>query len=318
MNLPNKMAALLAAVLLTGTLSGCDSGPLASSADVPEVTTERIVPHVTTRSAAESEEYETIEVVDPEKEICGKWQVTEADSTDMFEGDFASEPFCSLFQMELLDDHTVNYYNRIIDFCCVGTWSMESDDEVNLQFLEREVSALVPFTLMGDEMCTEYSLIYSDDELYMETPYSGPLIFERTDSFAERICPEIAWLSGLWLVDQEKSDPLPDSLRDPRALMCEALTVDRTATLLVTQDGGKSCKRYSVQLQPDGSFEITAVELSEEGDPFDKSVIRQDGDEVKWEINHNGFGTVYMKKVLTMEEGWAEMWKGVNYGEQQN
>ena len=293
-------AAMLAAMLSAGMMTGCSIVPDGSSVEEPtpiEVTT---VPLSAETTAPAAETTQTAAGTDASAPldaaaVCGKWEVQSVDDREIFAGQYGSEDYCRMCQMELFADGTAEYYDRGLDYCAAGTWSMTGGNSVHLSFAPDDYAHLMPLYLMAADLGTEYDLTLTDDTLIGAGAYIEQIVLKKTGSFTERQEPEVAWLSGNWVCDTEKSQADdPESLPQ---LKWEIYTAGQAVCANISMNGGESYDFYFGQIQPDGSI-ILAVEMDDDkGYPFAESVITRDGDEAKWEINFLGYGTVYMQKV---------------------
>lgn len=221
--------------------------------------------------------------------VCGKWEMqTYADNT-VSAGQYGSEDYCRLYQLELFEDGTAAYYNRCEAETVSGTWETPSDTDVVLHFPTEEWVYLSPLPVMSEE--TDYAFTFADDTLTGMSRFDETLTFGKTEQFTERQYPETAWLTGKWVCDTEKSDA------DSPAVTWDISTIEQAVCAMIAADGTES-ELYFGQIQPDRTIRLEA-EFVAPDDPenlFSGSVISRDGEEAIWKINANGYGTLVMKK----------------------
>lgn len=287
-------AAMLAAMLSAGMLTGCSIVPDGNSVEEPtpiEVTTATFAAETTQTSAENDTSAPKESAADA---VCGKWEVQSVGENTVYAGQYGSEDYCRMFQMELFPDGTAEYYERGTAFCAAGTWSL-ADSALHLSFPGGGAAHLAPLNYLTPDADDGYTLTFADDTLTGEAEYLGALVFSRVDSFTERQYPDTAWLSGEWVCDTERS-AADGHAGDLANIRWDVYTVEQSVLMSITTDD-LVWDPYFGEIQPDGSFRLVVEYPEDRGYPFIDSVISHDGDEAEWKVDFLGYGTLYMKKV---------------------
>lgn len=299
MNNMKRTAAVLAAMLFAGMMTGCtkgsSGGDTAQSSAAETASSETAAETAAVNTETEAAPAETsAPASEAEPEVCGKWAVTTYGDHDICAGQYGAERYASLYQMELNAGGEALFYDRSLAHCAAGTWEQTAPDTLHLCFSEDERPYLGTLLFAATEDETVFDLQLSGDTMTAEDGYGGVLVIEKTAQFAEREHPEAAWLTGKWVCDESKSDaknpPTPLS-----SMKWDVSTIGDGICMHIAADG-ENYEFYFGQLQDDNTVKLVVDFPEDKGYPFAESVISQDGGSAVWKIDFNGYGTLTMKK----------------------
>ena len=314
MHLLKHTAAVTAVLLLSLSLTAChfsvhiggdEESSSSQSANVqttvpPEMPSDTVPASGTTGDGAE-QPAETlpenaVSLTDAQAAVCGKWEIASLGDYPMEAGQYGSEDYCRLFQMEFMQDGKVELYARSEGKTLDGAWKEEPAETVQLLIAEDVKTSFYPlgisdckFTLADGTMTTQTDL--------------GELVIRKTDSFTERSHPESAWLAGDWQASEVTDSngnlisTLPN-MQPAENLKVSIFTIEDTVGMYITEsDDAAEGDIYFAQLQDDGSF--LAQQEFEEGNlpEFRDSVLRvENEDQLLWFVMDQGIGIVTLKR----------------------
>ena len=215
---------------------------------------------------------------EPDAVFCGKWEVYSVDDQTLCMGQYGSEDYARLWQMELLADGTALYYDRMDGRTVEGQWAHPVSDYVQLLFGADQQPFLFPISFNGgDWNCTCEGWLTGTSESGMQ------IALRKTDSFQERAYPQSAGLAGLWSGSANGTE-----------YGWDISTVEQSVNMTITVNGESMAYPYFGEVQPDGSVRLTVEFGDGTPQPFEQSVIvSSDGRTAQWTTET---GTVTMTK----------------------
>ena len=301
MKLQIKICAVLAAAAIAAVCTGCgessfpeipDHGPSDTAAQSSEATEnsvpEQTAPPVQTEQPAAdaapdgdappADNAPEPAAEDPDAVFCGKWEVYSVDDQTLCMGQYGSEDYARLWQMELLANGIALYYDRADGRCVEGQWAHPTPDYVQLLFGADQLPFLFPISFNeGDWNCTREGWLTGTSESGMQ------VALRKTDSFQERAYPQSACLAGQWSGSANGTE-----------YGWDISTVEQSVNMTISVNGESMAYPYFGEVQPDGSIRLVVEFGDGTPQPFEQSVIvSTDGRSAQWTTEN---GTVTMSK----------------------
>ena len=304
-----KAAAVTAVLLLGSSLTACHFSVHigGDSSSTPDTVSETVPADAQTEPAEAQENAETAAPPDSAEAaqepvsgetsaVCGKWEIASLGGNSLDEGQYGSEEYCRLYQMEFKQDGTAAFYARCDGKESTGAWMETAPGTVQLLVQDDFKQIFYPLGLC------DCIFTLADDTLTAQTNL-GELVIRKTDSFTERSHPEIAWLTGEWRASEitDSSGNLITALPNGQPienLRVSFFSISDTVGMYITESEDTSDGDiYFAHLQNDGSF-LVQQEFEEGNLPeFRDSVLRvENEDQLLWFVKDQEIGIVQLKR----------------------
>ncbi|MCQ2416462.1 MAG: hypothetical protein MJ071_01465 [Oscillospiraceae bacterium] len=207
--------------------------------------------------------------VDYKGNFAGKWELTEWNNTAQLAGQYGTDNYRVIYQMQLNANGTCVFYDRCNGVASAGTW-----DGLN------ENLALIQFPNYTQEtMFSTLNLELDDGKL---TQQSMAMIFSSVSSFTQPARPSVYAVAGDWvcdtIIDSAEGMTYTDSFRDipVESFNTSIYSIEQTAVI--------NCQGTQFTASDDGTGCLTAYCESSPEHGWNGSRIWINGSSLIWEV----------------------------------